>query len=279
MNVRGDFMDKFRRNERIGAIVKILSDNPNRIFTLGYFTDMFNAAKSTLSEDMVIVKKIMERFSFGVVETIPGAAGGAKFIPEVDDKQAKIFIKDICTKLMSPDRIIPGGFIYMTDIIYLPEYASKIGEILSTKFMDAGADYVLTIETKGIPIALMAARALNIPLVIVRRDSKVTEGSTVSINYVSGSSKRIQTMSLSRRAIMKGTKSIFIDDFMKAGGTASGIIELMNEFENEVVGIGVLIETKEPEKKLVQNCISLLTLDSVDEENGTISINPSRLFI
>ena len=248
MNVRGDFMDKFRRNERIGAIVKILSDNPNRIFTLGYFTDMFNAAKSTLSEDMVIVKKIMERFSFGVVETIPGAAGGAKFIPEVDDKQAKIFIKDICTKLMSPDRIIPGGFIYMTDIIYLPEYASKIGEILSTKFMDAGADYVLTIETKGIPIALNFRHA------------------------------RVW-MSLSRRAIMKGTKSIFIDDFMKAGGTASGIIELMNEFENEVVGIGVLIETKEPEKKLVQNCISLLTLDSVDEENGTISINPSRLFI
>ena len=33
---------KFKRTERIGAIVKILSDNPNKIFTLSYFTEKFN---------------------------------------------------------------------------------------------------------------------------------------------------------------------------------------------------------------------------------------------
>jgi purine operon repressor len=79
-------------------------------------------------------------------------------------------------------------------------------------------------------------------------------------------------------AIKKDTKSIFIDDFMKAGGTAVGILELMKEFENQVVGIGVLIETREPEKKLVHNCISLLTLNDVDEGNGAINICPSDLF-
>ena len=42
-------MNKFKRNERIGAIVKILSDNPNKIFTLSFFTNQFNAAKSTIS--------------------------------------------------------------------------------------------------------------------------------------------------------------------------------------------------------------------------------------
>jgi purine operon repressor len=86
-------------------------------------------------------------------------------------------------------------------------------------------------------------------------------------------------MSLSRRAIRKGTKSIFIDDFMKAGSTANGIIELMREFENEVSGIGVLIETKEPVKKLVESYVSLLTLHGVDEENNEISIEPSKLFV
>ena len=33
---------KFKRTERIGAIVKILSDNPNKIYTLSYFTETFN---------------------------------------------------------------------------------------------------------------------------------------------------------------------------------------------------------------------------------------------
>lgn len=271
-------MDKLHRNERIGALIKILADNPNRIFTLNYFTDIFNAAKSTISEDIVIVKKMMGNFSFGVVQTIPGAAGGVKYIPVMSMDKAKNFVQNICTRLGDPERIIPGGFLYMTDIIYSPEIVSIIGEILATQFFNLGVDYVLTVETKGIPIALMTARTLNVPLVIVRRDSKVTEGSTVSINYVSGSTKRIQTMSLSRRAIRKGTKSIFIDDFMKAGGTASGIIELMKEFENEVVGVGVLIETKEPVHKVVKKYISLLTLDEVDEEKDVIQIEPSGLF-
>lgn len=271
-------MEKLHRNERMGALIKILSDNPNKIYTLNYFAEIFNAAKSTISEDIVIVKKLMERFDFGVVETIPGAAGGVKYIPLVGEEKAKSFINDLCTKLSNPERIIPGGFLYMTDIIYSPDIVAVIGKILASRFIDKKVDYVLTVETKGIPIALMTARALNVPLLIVRRDSKVTEGSTVSINYVSGSTRRIQTMSLARRAVKKGTRSIFIDDFMKAGGTANGIIELMKEFDNEVVGIGVLIETRDPEHKLIDDYVSLLTLDEVDEEKSIVKIHPSKLF-
>jgi purine operon repressor len=277
--MRSDYMEKLHRNERIGAIIKILSDNPSRILTLKYFTDMFDAAKSTISEDITIVKKIIEQFSFGCVETLPGAAGGVRYIPEVGIDSARDFIREICTRLTSSDRIIPGGFLYMTDIIFSPDTASRIGEILASRFINCNADYVITVETKGIPIALMTARALNIPLVIVRRNTKVTEGPTVSINYLSGSARRIQSMSLSRRAVKKDTRSIFIDDFMKAGGTAMGILELMKEFENEVVGIGVLIETKQPERKLVGDYLSLLTLNEVDQDNGIINITPSQLFI
>ena len=66
----------------------------------------------------------------------------------------------------------------------------------------------MTVATKGIPLAYAVASHLNVPVVIVRRDSKVTEGPTVSINYVSGSTKRIQTMVLSKRSIAEGFKGI-----------------------------------------------------------------------
>ena len=69
-------MNKFKRNERIGAIVKILSDNPNKIFTLSFFTSQFNAAKSTISEDLIVVKNVFEKLQLGRVVTISGAAGG-----------------------------------------------------------------------------------------------------------------------------------------------------------------------------------------------------------
>lgn len=271
-------MENFHRRERVAAILKMLSDNPNKVISLGYFADYFHAARSTISEDISVVKGVAESIGCGKVETMPGAAGGVKFIPGIGREEEIKFILDLCEKLKSSDRIIPGGFLYMNDIICNPNIASKIGIILARQFYDKSPDYVLTVETKGIPIAMMTAAALNVPLVIVRRDSKVTEGSTVSINYISGSSKRIQSMGLSKRSVKKGSKCLFVDDFMKAGGTASGIVELMKEFECQVIGTGVIVESVSYNKKKVQNHIPLLNLTSVDEETGIIDISPSQIF-
>ena len=38
---RGGAMDKIKRNERLGAMTRILLSTPNRIHTLGEFCDMF----------------------------------------------------------------------------------------------------------------------------------------------------------------------------------------------------------------------------------------------
>jgi purine operon repressor len=138
--------------------------------------------------------------------------------------------------------------------------------------MNLGADYVVTIETKGIPVAFMTARMLNLPLVVVRRESKISEGSTVSINYFSGSSDRIQKMSLAKRAVEPGKKAIIIDDFMRAGGSVKGIIDILDEFDVITVGTGVVIASLEPKKKKIDVYYPLLYLGRVDEENKKIEI-------
>ena len=266
---------KLKRNERVGALIKILSDHPNEIFTLSHFTNRFSAAKSTISEDIVVAKKMMEDLSLGKIETIAGAAGGVKYIPLTSRENNRLVLDDICKRLAEPNRIVPGTFLYMADIIYNPALVRKMGEIFASQFVGETVDYVVTVETKGIPIALMTANALNVPLIILRRDSKVTEGSTVSINYVSGSTGKIQTMSISKRAIKNGANVIIIDDFMKAGGTAKGMIDMMEEFEANVKGIGVMIATSEPQMKLVDDYIPLLILENVDEKNGQIHVYPN----
>lgn len=108
------------------------------------------------------------------------------------------------------------------------------------------------------------ASQLNAPVVIVRRDSKVTEGPTVSINYVSGSTKRIQTMVLSKRSLTEGSRVLIVDDFMKAGGTVIGMISLLEEFNATVAGIAVLVEAEKIEERLVDNYLSLVQLSDVD---------------
>jgi purine operon repressor len=271
-------LERLHRKERVAAILKILSDNPNKIINLGHFSEVFGAARSTLSEDIAIVKMVVESLECGLIETISGAAGGVKYIPGMSKKDEQNLITSLCDKIKSPDRIMPGEFLYINDIIYSPEIINKVGVILASQFKDKLPDCVVTIETKGIPIAMATATALNVPLVIVRRNSKVTEGSTVSINYVTGSSKRIQTMSLSKKSLRKGSRCVFIDDFIKAGGTASGIVELMKEFDSVVVGIGVLIESKTSGKRLVEDFVALMQLEHIDVENEEIKIYPSEAF-
>ena len=133
---------------------------------------------------------------------------------------------------------------------------------------------VVTVESKGVPIGLMTARALGIPLVIARRDNRVTEGSVVTINYLSTASKRLQTMSLARRAVKEGQKALIIDDFTKGGGTVNAICSMMKEFAVTVVGVGVLVSTLATDTRL-RDFRSLMVLDGVDEEKETISIRPA----
>lgn len=131
----------------------------------------------------------------------------------------------------------------------------------------------MTIATKGIPLAYAVAEQLGVPFVIVRSDSRVTEGSTVSINYVSGSSKAIRTMALARRSLPRGANVLLIDDFMKAGGTIRGMMSLLNEFEANLAGVGVLMEAEGAEKKMVSEYVSLMKLTNVDPDEGLVTIS------
>lgn len=268
-------MCKLQRNERIAALTSLFTSNPGKLFTLSALSEILGAAKSTLSEDIDIIDRTFSKIGKGRVQSIAGAAGGVRYTPGVSQLTKSEITEYLCMELMKKERVVSGGYLYMLDIIYNPEIVSRIADIFVSKFADSNPDYVITVETKGIPLAFMTAKFLNIPLVIVRHNIEATDGSSVNVNYISGSSKTVQTMVLPTRALKRNSRLLFIDDFMKGGGTAKGIYELAKEFDCEVAGTGVLIKTKQPEKKLVQEYYSLLTLNSVDEQTGLIDIAPS----
>ncbi|OJV62546.1 MAG: pur operon repressor [Clostridiales bacterium 38-18] len=273
-------MSKLKRNERIGAIVKILCDSPNKVFTLNYFTNRFDSAKSTISEDLVIVKKIMEEMSLGKVVTIAGASGGAKYVPQMGREEKQALIERICEDIRKPERVMPGKYLYMADILYNPTYTKGIGDIFAEKFSDdhTKVDYVLTIETKGIPIAMMTARGLNVPLVIARHENKVTEGSKISINYISGTTGNLQTMYISKNAFKKDSNVLIVDDFMKAGGSAKGMTQLVHEMDCHVAGVCVLFDTTNPSQKLLDKYISLIKYEGIDAKDA-IMVHPNYEYL
>ena len=54
-------VEKLSRNNRVVAITKILMETPNKIIGLNRFSEFLNAAKSTISEDIVIVRELLEK--------------------------------------------------------------------------------------------------------------------------------------------------------------------------------------------------------------------------
>lgn len=269
-------MEKLSRNNRVVAITKIMIENPNKVVGLNKFSELLNAAKSTISEDIVIIRELLEKLEMGKIETISGAAGGIKFIPGMGKDNKLEFCEEICKLLMEDGRVIPGNFIYLTDIMYNPQIVSKAGVILASHFKEMNIDYIVTVETKGIPLAYEVAKSLGIELVIIRRDNKITEGPTVTINYLSGTSGRIQQMSLAKKSMKSSSKCVFIDDFLRGGGTAQGIKDLLKEFDSELVGTGVLVDNIGVKNKMVSDYVSIVELE-FNPETATLRVEPSNL--
>jgi purine operon repressor len=263
---------KLRRSGRLVNMTRVLLEQPHELISLSYFSKRYGAAKSSISEDLTIIKGSFEDEGIGTLQTIAGASGGVMYLPLVNEEEANAVIEELTNTLGNSERLLPGGYLFMTDILGDSRLMKKVGRLYASAFSKRKIDVVMTVATKGIPFAYSIASYLNVPVVIVRRDSRVTEGSTVSINYVSGSQKRIQTMVLSKRSLKTGANVLLVDDYMKAGGTISGMVSLLKEFEANVAGIGVLVEAQEVETKLVNDYVSLVKVAGVNELTREITV-------
>ncbi len=273
-------MKKVKRSARLVEMTQYLISRPHTLIPLATFVERYDAAKSSISEDLTIIKEVLDQNQTGELQTIAGAAGGVKYIPGIGREEAMQVIKKLCEELEDSDRILPGGYLYMSDLLGRPLLLDVIGRMFASAFKHRQIDVVMTVETKGIVLAHATAAHLNVPVVIVRRDNKVTEGSTVSINYVSGSTKSIRTMSLARRALAEESNVLIIDDFMKAGGTVQGMMELLKEFRARVQGVGVFVETanESVEEHLIKEYVSLARLTEVDLKSRRITVVPGNYF-
>ena len=263
---------KYKRSERLVYMTQHLITNPNKLIPLTTYVDKFNQAKSSISEDIRIIKDVFKAEGLGVLQTTAGANGGAMFIPKISVERAENIIAEFKEDLESSERLLPGGYLYMSDIMGNPKMMNDIGDLIATMYGELEIDSVVTIATKGISLANAVARKLNVPVAVIRKDNKVTEGSTVSINYVSGSTRKIETMVLSKRTLKEGSRVLVVDDFLRAGGSITGVTNLMEEFKATVVGVSVLVEAKEVANRRFNDYTSLLKVSEIDEFNESFVV-------
>ena len=103
----------------------------------------------------------------------------------------------------------------------MPEVVERFGKILATQFYDAQPDFVITVETKGIPIALATARALNCPCngpEGKQGDRGLHHIHKLRISLLKAHSDHVPGQEGSR----EGQRGLIVDDFMKGGERPRG---------------------------------------------------------
>lgn len=263
---------KLKRSERIVVMTEYLLNNPNKLIPLTYFVTKFNQAKSSISEDIHIIKTGFKEENIGEVKTLAGVSGGVIFTPTLVEEDARKILDEFIEKISEGDRLLAGGYIFMSDIVGNPSLMNKLGRVIATVYKNKEIDAIVTVATKGIPVAYAIASILNKPVITIRRDNKVTEGTTVAINYVSGSTKKIETMILSKRSLNNHSKVLLVDDFMRGGGVLTGMESLMNEFDVEVIGKVILTQCYDSPREHENDYLYLSKIENIDEYNGSFDV-------
>lgn len=266
---------KTRRADRLVDMTDYLLSRPRKLVSLTHFADRYDSAKSSISEDLAILKRAFQERGIGLLETLPGAAGGARFVPYMLQTEADEFITELVAEVSDETRVLPGGYVFLSDLLGRPDILRRVGRLIATQYIKTEIDAVMTAATKGVPMAQAVATELNVPFVIVRNDSKITEGPTMSVNYLTGSSKRVEKMELSRRSLPTGSRVLVVDDFMKAGGTIKGMMSLVGEFEGTVVGAAVFAEGRVSER-VVDKYTSLIHVDTLTSDGNGITVAPGN---
>lgn len=235
-----------KRSERVAFLTKALIDSPNRVYSLRVFSEMTGASKTSLSEDIDILKRTFHKHQLGVIETIVGAGGGVRYKPQKNPAELARSLNELLEQMQDPSRLILNDFIYYGDILFNPAQLQDIALAMIALFAGEAIDGVLTIETKGVPLALEVARLLGVRAMVARKTNRASEGTTLSVHYKSFSHNTIQSMHLTKGVIEKDAKILVIDDFMKAGGTIAGMKSLIKENEAKFIGSCVFMQEISP---------------------------------
>jgi len=262
---------KVQRTERLVRIASRFLLFPSRLISMTQMAECFKVSKTVISDDVSIINDSLSEEGIGVISVDRGRTGGASFLPTLGSTKRKEILESIARLLSDKERVLPGGLIYYGDILFDPMYAFCLGMALASDFSDKDAEVVMTSEVKGIPLALFTAHALGLPLAVCRFRNRASDGPAVAVHYPTGTGD-VQAMYLGTRQLQKGKRVLLVDDYMRGGSTAAGMLLMAKEFGAEVVGTGVFIAAAEPAKKAVSDYRALLRLEKSQEGTPLVSI-------
>lgn len=124
-----------------------------------------------------------------------------------------------------------------------PALMRDVGEAFARHFAGGGYDRVATIESSGIAPAVFTALAMNLPLVVLKKQtSRIMTGELLQTAVRSFTKGTEYQLTVKRDFLREGEKVLLIDDFLASGEAAFGVLRLCEQAGAQVGGVGIVIE-------------------------------------
>jgi len=123
------------------------------------------------------------------------------------------------------------------------ELMQEIGKEFKRRFGQDEVTKILTIEAYGIGIAVIAAQYFKVPVVFAKKvKSRNLDKETYKTQVYSFTKQATYDIQVSKRYIKEGDKVLILDDFLANGRASLGLMELVEQANADVVGVGIVIE-------------------------------------
>lgn len=139
-----------------------------------------------------------------------------------------------------------AAFILFSDV----ELTEHCATALATRVPDC--DYILTAESKGIPLAYEMSRKMHVPYIVARKSVKAYMTDILSIEVKSITTAAVQTLYLDgdKAAWMRGKRILIVDDVVSTGESLRALQTLTEAAGGEIVGnAAVLAEGNAADRK------------------------------
>ena len=183
------------------------------------------------------------------------------------------------------ERILKDGVVKEGSVLKVDSFLNhqmdinlfnEMGKEFKRRFEGKNINKILTIEASGIGLACIIAQHFDVPVVFAKKAKSINlEGEMYTAEVESFTHQVKNQVIVSKKFLSPDDHVLIIDDFLANGCALYGLIQIVNQAEATVEGIGIAIEKGfQAGGKLIRDLgyqvESLAIIDEMNAQTGEI---------
>lgn len=155
-------------------------------------------------------------------------------------------MKKMEDKILSEGQVLPGGVLKVGNFLNQQidtRFMKEIGEEIARLYKDCGVSKILTIEASGIPIAVSAGFAMEVPVVYAKKNkSSNISGDVYKATVYSFTHGNTNDVVVTKEYLSSDDTILIVDDFLAHGSALEGLISIVSQAGAKLAGCAAAIE-------------------------------------